>query len=204
MVAGLYDTTSVHRGETPLADREPTTPVLSPISGAATGLPPDARSGKGVFAKAVGAFVPKVTAAVFQKFGFHSAEIISSWETIVGNEVARLTRPESIKWPRGGKASADDVDDGGRSAGATLILAVDPAFALEVSYRHGEIIDRINRYFGYRAIAQIKVHQTPSLLKAATDPMPPVKPKEHNQPVSGDLSAALEHLGRSVAAASAR
>ena len=34
------------------------------------------------------------------------------------------------------------------------ILASNPAFALEVSYRTQEIIDRINRYFGYRAIAR--------------------------------------------------
>jgi len=164
------------------------------------------RAGKGVFAKAVGAFVPKVTTAVFQKFGFHSAEIMSSWETIVGAELARLTRPESIKWPRGNKAPAGAEDDEGRNGGATLIIATDPAFALEVSYRHREIIDRINRYFGYRAIAQIKVHQVPrtegsTAVKVAAAP---IAPKEHIVVAPGDLTAALEALVRSVAAANVR
>jgi hypothetical protein len=180
-----------------LDDQEPTahTPTLPIVS----------RPGKGVFAKAVGAFVPRVTAAVFQKFGFHSAEIMSSWKTIVGPELARMTRPESIKWPRGNKASAGD-DDESRSAGATLIIATDPAFALEVSYRHREIIDRINRYFGYRAIAQIKVHQVPRFENHAATlaAAPGAAPKEHNAVAPGDLTAALEALGRSVAAANVR
>ncbi|WP_339085857.1 DciA family protein [Hyphomicrobium sp. ghe19] len=168
-------------------------------------LPPDVRSVKGQFARAVGSFVPKVTSAAFEKYGFHSAEIMSSWENIVGADVARLTRPETIKWPRGTRAAVD-ADDAGQSAGATLIVACDPAFALEVSYRHKEIIDRINRYFGYRAIGQLKVHQVPRVESAATAPKL-VRPKpvaESAPAATGDIAAALEALGRSVAAASTR
>ncbi|WP_409561222.1 DciA family protein [Hyphomicrobium sp. B1] len=180
-----------------MSDYEPTAQMKA--------LPADTRPAKGVFAKAVGAFVPKVTSAVFQKFGFHSAEIMSSWETIVGKDLARLTRPDSIKWPRGGKAPVD-ADDEGRSSGATLIVATDPAFALDVSYRHGEIIDRINRYFGYRAIAQIKIRQVPRMEEpiAAKDLIAQSERKEPVLPASGDFDTALQTLGRSVAAASAR
>lgn len=199
MLAGLRVTTSLTSEFTAVSEPEPT--ALT------TQLPRDTRiSSKGQFAKAVGAFVPKVTAAVFQKFGFHSAEIMASWPTIVGSDVARLTRPESIKWPRGSKAAATEGDDEGRSAGATLIVATDPAFALEVSYRHKEIIDRINRYFGYRAIGQLKVHQVPGSIAAAT-PSPPPSPAPASAPSSrggGDLATALEALGRSVTAARTR
>ena len=169
-------------------------------------LPPDARSsGKGQFARAVGAFVPKVTAAAFEKFGFHSAEIMASWETIVGADLARLTRPETIKWPRGARSHGDTAEEGGRSAGATLIVASDPAFALEVSYRHQEIIDRINRYFGYRAIGQLKVHQVPRDAKAELKAPAALKAPTVGITVSpGDLSAALDALGRSVAASGTR
>jgi len=172
-------------------------------------LPPDLRTVKGQFAKAVGAFVPKVTAAVFEKFGFHSAEIMSSWETIVGADLARLTRPETIKWPRGARAPVD-AEEGGRNAGATLVVASDPAFALEVSYRHAEIMDRINRYFGYRAVTQLKVHQVPQTETAAS----PQKAYSHPAGLKAappnaaiapdDIAAALEALGKSVAAASTR
>lgn len=172
-------------------------------------LPPDVRHVKGQFAKAVGAFVPKVTSAVFEKYGFHSAEIMASWETIAGADLARLTRPETIKWPRGAREPVD-ADEAGRSAGATLVVACDPAFALEVSYRHTEIMDRINRYFGYRAVSQIKVHQVPRSQMAASAPkvlQNPIGTKvaAERAPVPpGDIGAALEALGRSIAAASAR
>jgi hypothetical protein len=180
-----------------LDDQEPTAHTRA--------LPRDVRVSKGVFARAVGAFVPKVTATAFQKFGFHSAEIMSSWGTIVGAELARLTRPESIKWPRGNQSMAGAADDEGRSAGATLMIATDPAYALEISYRHGEIIDRINRYFGYRAIAQIKVHQVPRFEDVSKRTAAPLAvTKERNAIAPGDFAAALDALGRSVAAANAR
>jgi hypothetical protein len=182
----------------PLPDHQPTAQM--------TALPPDVRAGKGVFAKSIGAFVPKVTAALFQKFGFHNAEIMSSWATIVGADLARLTQPESIKWPRRGKAPIESADEGEAGAGATLIVAADAAFALEVSYRHKEIVDRINRYFGYRAIAQIKVHQVPELEKPAVALSLAHRgaPIERIAVAPGDLNSALEALGRSVAAAGAR
>ena len=153
MVDILYVATSQHETQSPLANREPTAPARP--------LPPDRRHGKGHFARAVGAFVPKVTAAAFERYGFHSAEIMTSWETIVGADLARLTRPEAIKWPRGSKARTDASDDGAPAAGATLVIACDPAFALEISYRTHDIVDRINRYFGYRAIAQLRIVQVP-------------------------------------------
>ncbi|MFT3732296.1 MAG: DciA family protein [Hyphomicrobium sp.] len=164
------------------------------------------RAGRGIFAKAVGAFVPKVTAAVVQKFGFHSAEILSSWDVIAGADIARLARPESIKWPRGGKTAIEDTDEGGRGSGATLVIAVEPAFALEVSYRHKELIDRINRYFGYRAIAQIKVHQVPQFedSKPSNGSAPGVALPGPAAIGSGDLASALDALGRNVAASHRR
>ncbi|MBS0233352.1 MAG: DUF721 domain-containing protein [Proteobacteria bacterium] len=181
-----------------MSDQQPTAEM--PV------LLPDARPGRGVFAKAVGAFIPKVTSAVFQKFGFHSAEIMASWTTIVGADIARMTRPESIKWPRRAKAATEPTDEGEASTGATLVIATDPAFALDISYRHKEIVDRINRYFGYRAVSQIKVHQTPQLEKpvAVAATSAPGAPMERIAVAPGDLNSALEALGRSVAAARAR
>jgi len=170
-------------------------------------LPADTRPGRGYFARAVGSFVPKVVAAAFEKFGFHTAEIMTSWETIVGADLARMTRPEAIKWPRGTKARPAVDDDGARGSGATLVVACDPSFALEVSYRTREIIDRINRYFGYRAIAQLRVVQTPKTDSADVKSAPltilrnPTIPRSETR---GDLSAALKALQDSVAAATQR
>lgn len=171
-------------------------------------LPPDKRtSSRGVFARAVGSFVPKLAARAFEKYGFHSAEIMTAWPRVVGAELAGFTAPERIKWPRG---SASDMDGSGGAGGATLVLRVEPARALDVEYRSAEIVDRINRYFGYRAIATLRLVQAPlsgTSASAAPDtnrairvaPMPTAA-------VEADpgLQSALEALWLSVAAKSPR
>jgi hypothetical protein len=131
-------------------------------------LPPDTRRSKGVFAKAVGSFVPKLAAKAFERYGFHSAEIMTAWPRVVGAEIAGFTAPERIKWPRGPSGSSGAEDGTGAAGGATLVIRVEPARALDVEYRSAEIIDRINRYFGYRAIAVLRLIQAP-LLNAATN-----------------------------------
>jgi hypothetical protein len=200
MVVVLLGTTSDRETPAAMKVQQPTGPVQA--------LPPDRRTGKGFFGRTVGAFIPKVVAPAFEKFGFHTAEIMTSWETIAGVDLARMTRPEAIKWPRGTKARSAADDDGARAAGATLVIACDPAFALEVSYRTQDIIDRINRYFGYRAIAQLRVVQTPQTaeVSSAQPPKRVLPPRPTPQPATGDgadgLAAALAALRDSVIAVS--
>lgn len=119
-------------------------------------LPPDTRPARGFAARAIGSLVPKLTAQAFSRYGFHSAEILTAWPRIAGAELAAITAPERIRWPRGDTA----VDEPTGSA-ATLILRTEPAHALDVEYRAPEIVDRINRYFGYRAVAELKIVQAP-------------------------------------------
>jgi hypothetical protein len=144
-----------------------------------------------------------VTAAAFERYGFHSAEIMTSWETILGADLARMTRPEAIKWARGSKARTNEADDGTPAAGATLIVACDPAFALEISYRTQDILDRINRYFGYRAIANLRIVQVPRTTEPAGATVPP---SHAPRPIRAsretrDLAAVLDDLGHSIASA---
>ena len=197
MVDILYVATSQHETQRPVRSREPTAPARP--------LPPDRRPGKGHFARAVGAFVPKVTAVAFERYGFHSAEIMTSWETIVGPDLARLTRPEAIKWPRGSKARTNEADEGTPASGAALIIACDPAFALEISYRTQDILDRINRYFGYRAIANLRIVQVPRTTQAAagaTMPSSSHAPRPARASTeTRDLAAVLDELGHSIASA---
>ncbi len=169
-------------------------------------LPPDRRPARGVFAKAVGSFVPKLAAKAFEKYGFHSAEIMTAWPRVVGAEISGFTAPERIKWPRG----SGDEDGTGASCGATLVLRVEPARALDVEYRSAEIIDRINRYFGYRAIAVLRLIQAPLLEARRERPQTPSQsPKFDPATRSGDaaqddLAAALEALRANVEASRPR
>lgn len=127
--------------------------------GGVAALPPDRRVRTPASLKAAGSFVPKIAAKVYERFGFHTAEILTQWPRVVGDDIAAVTSPARIKWPRGEAVS--EAEDRPSRAGATLVLSVPPSRALEVEYRIGEIRDRINRYFGYAAVGPIKLLQAP-------------------------------------------
>ena len=134
-------------------------------------LPPDQRKAKGSFVRAVGSFVPKLTTKVFEKYGFHSAEIMTNWARVAGADVAAWTEPERIRWPRTPNVETEENAKGRH--GATLVIRVEPARALDIEYRGHEIIERINRYFGYRAVETLKIVQAPLTRKAdAVKPSP--------------------------------
>lgn len=111
--------------------------------------------------KTVGSFVPKLAQKAFEKYGFSTVALLTDWSAIVGQELADTTRPEKLKWPRLVQI-AEDVAAGceGRP-GATLVLRVEPARALDVEYGAAQIVDRINSYFGYRAVADLRILQMP-------------------------------------------
>ncbi len=156
-------------------------------------------------AKAVGSFVPRLTKQAFERFGFSAATLITDWAQIVGADLARCTAPERLKWPKGVAASGKPVEevDQGRP-GATLILRVDDGRALDIQYKGRQIIERINAYFGYRAVADLRILQAPIVRRsepwrpptnAAAAPMSPeVKAVEDDA-----LRAALERMAQGMA-----
>lgn len=160
-----------------------------------------------VSAKAVGSFVPGLTRKAFEKFGFSTAALITDWAQIAGAEIARWSVPEKLRWPRFPQGT-DEADVEGRP-GATLILRVDPARALDVEYRARQIIERINAYFGYRAVAELRLVQAPlqrteqgaTRAPAAASAAAP-KPAAPNN--DDPLTQALARLERGVLAAAQR
>lgn len=123
--------------------------------------PPAAATRGFVSARAVGTYVPKLTHKAFEKYGFAAAALITDWAVIVGNEVAGYTAPERLKWPRGVEIGGD-VEEGAQGRpGATLIVRVEPARALDVQYKAQQLIERINAHFGYGAVAELRILQAP-------------------------------------------
>lgn len=111
----------------------------------------------------VAGLIPAITRKAFEKHGFAAASLITDWAGIVGSQTARLTRPERLKWPRP-LDTGGDPDDAARSGrpGATLVLRVDPAAALEIQYRTAQLLERVNAYFGYRAVSDLRIVQAGS------------------------------------------
>jgi hypothetical protein len=128
---------------------------------AAPGNNAPGRSRGFVSARAVGTYVPKLTHKAFEKYGFAAAALITDWAMIVGKDIAAYTAPERLKWPRG-VGIRDDVADGAEGRpGATLIVRVEPARALDVQYKAQQMIERINGHFGYGAVAELRILQAP-------------------------------------------
>ena len=159
------------------------------------GAPPVARF---IPAKTVGSFVPTLTRKAFEKFGFSTAALITDWAAIAGAETAGYTMPERLKWPRG--AESDDGDDmTGARRGATLVLRVDPARALDVEYRSRQVVERINAYFGYRAVEALRIVQSPLETVLAGQPgltthRPEIRTAAASDTAADPLTAALARL----------
>jgi hypothetical protein len=156
----------------------------------------------GVRARGVGEFIPALMRPAFEKYGFSSASILTDWAALAGPELAAYTLPERLKWPRG-KPGEDDQDKGRR--GATLILRVIGARALEVEHRRPQIIERLNASFGYRAVAEIRVVQAPierrEARKARPLPSPSGAPRPELEAIREDrLRDAIARLADGIAA----
>ncbi len=141
-------------------------------------------------AKAVGSFVPRLTRTAFEKFGFSAATLITDWVQIVGPDLARATAPERLKWPKGPSALPDSGNPDQGRPGATLVLRVDDGRALDIQYKTTQIIERINAYFGYRAVAEIRILQAPIKRKPAAQVVAPIS----NEPPP-PIVAAIENAG---------
>lgn len=76
------------------------------------------------------------------------ATIILDWVKIIGAELAQRCYPERLTFPRG------------KREGGTLMIAVDSGSSLLIQYSESLLIDWINSYFGYQAIARIKLKHT--------------------------------------------
>ena len=134
----------------------------SPVSFPArkNALPP-ARIQRGLLA--LSAMVSKITTPLYRKRGFAEVRILSDWPTIVGERFAAFTLPEKLVLPRGSKGV-------GKRDGL-LHVRVEGPLATELQHLEPQIVERINGYFGYSAVARLKlVH----------GPIPPV-----SQPAAG-------------------
>ncbi len=102
---------------------------------------------RGIGTRPIGELMPEIGRTAFRKFGFIQSSVVTRWAEIVGDRHARVCMPEAIRFPPGEKT------DG------ILDLVVVPAHAPFISHVTPEIIERVNRFFGYKAVARIKLRQ---------------------------------------------
>lgn len=89
--------------------------------------------------------------------GFAATRLLTHWEEIVGEDLARLARPKDIRYGRGRRPKADAA--GAVPQGATLVLEVAGPAALRLEMERERIRERVNAVYGYAAIAAIRIVQ---------------------------------------------
>jgi hypothetical protein len=142
---------------------------------------------------------PALTAA-FKRHGFASTEIVTHWEDIVGAEIAKHCEPIKITWPRKG-----DLGDAEAPEPATLVLRCQGPAAIEIQHLAGVIVERVNRFLGWRAIDRVALRQAPLARRAKPKPPPAIDAEaarrmaEQMTDITDDsLRAALGRLGAAV------
>ncbi|MCP4934885.1 MAG: DUF721 domain-containing protein [bacterium] len=123
--------------------------------------------------RTIASFLPKITGKVLAKKGFPNMSLITDWPAIVGPELAAYTCPEKMSWPRQDRQEpSDEIGSDFKpqtrkrlsqkpQRGITLKLRVESHQALDIQYSLAQIIERINSYFGYRAVTDIRIIQGP-------------------------------------------
>lgn len=117
---------------------------------------------RGGRARQLSEIVPVIGGAAFRRFGFVQSSVVSRWPEIVGPRYAEVSSPESIRFPPGKRA------DG------VLTLAVDGAHAAMLQHVAPAIVERVNRFFGYPAVARIAIRQG-VVARRPTRPVPAVR-----------------------------
>jgi len=94
--------------------------------------------------RSFGNTLPRGIKQILKKNGYNYSEIISKWNLLVGKDISSWCYPKSIKMSRENKNGA-------------LVILVERGNEINVEYSKKEIINKINSYFGYQLISEIRL-----------------------------------------------
>lgn len=148
--------------------------------------------------QAVADALDRVLAKSLRRNGFAQGEILKRWPAIVGDELAALSCPEKLSFTPHNQGAG------------VLTVRVAGAAALEFQHRQPTILERINAYFGFRAVRRIRLKQAPiaaiepgrgSRRSRPAAPAAPAAPSARTRRIADrDLRLALDRLGARVGA----
>ena len=148
-----------------------------------------------ISAKPLSVLLSDVFSDAYAKQGFAARELVTRWADIVGPEVADLAEPMKLQWQR---------TTPGESEPATLVLRVEGPAAIEVQHLSNVILERVNRFFGWRAVDRLALRQAP-LRRRAKPPRPQIDTQAATEIAAGlgkvddePLRAALGRLGAAI------
>ena len=143
----------------------------------------------------IGQTVPEVAGKALGKRGLAFGSLINDWPSIVGHQLSLRTAPDKLSFPRGKREDA------------VLHIRAMGAIALELQHLEPLIIEKINGFFGYKAVSKLRlVHAAPVATRTLRAPQ--VRPLSMDEEITvmsatsaiedEGLRDALERFGRSL------
>ena len=121
--------------------------------------------------------LPKVTRRTLGRHGLAEGGLVTDWAAVVGQTIAERSLPLRLSF------TSRERRDG------TLHVRVSGALALELQHLEPLVLERINGYFGYRAVGRLRIHQGPV----------PSLPESRRPPASAPTAQAEAEIGSLVA-----
>jgi len=143
----------------------------------------------------IGKTIPEIAGEALGKRGLAFGSLITDWDAIVGQRLGARTLPEKLVFPRGKRSDA------------VLHIRVEGPIALEIQHLEPQILERVNGFFGFRAVAALRLINgvLPIKTKRPPRPRPPTAAEAERITLQTanvedpELRAALERLGTALA-----
>lgn len=162
-------------------EREPPKPRKPAPKGATKAAQKPYERPRGGEARQIADLMPAIGRTAFRRFGFVQSSVVTRWPEIIGAAHARHCSPEAIRFAPGEKSEG------------ILQLVVSPAYAPIIQHVVPEIIERVNRFFGYNAVVRVKLRQ--GQVQAKQDNQPPRTAPPSLKPIPMELGDSLRDIG---------
>ena len=106
--------------------------------------------------------IPKTLKKHLKKGGYNYSNIVDNWTKMVSKKISNACYPITVKMSK-------EMREG------TLVLNVIHGKEMEVEYEKKEIIDKINSFFGYNCISQVKLKIIQNTIKSRHNVFPKIK-----------------------------
>mgnify|MGYP001169000540 CR=1 FL=1 len=97
--------------------------------------------------KKVGDSLPKIVNKNISERSFVELSLIKNWNKIIGKEIACYCWPIKM------------VFSNIKNTNGIIFLKTKRGKSMEIEFKHNEIIEKLNQYFGYNAVSKISIIQ---------------------------------------------
>ena len=141
--------------------------------------------------KKVGKSLPKIIDKNIKERNFVEITLIKKWKEIIGQDIAKYCWPIKIIF--------SDI----KNSNGIIFLKTKRGRSMEIEFKNDEIIEKLNQYFGYKAINKISVVQDFNIKDSYKKKIIKKKIKNNHSKVinkikKSELKIALQNLSKTL------